>query len=99
MGVFRAGPTLEKQKRRSDAILIQTNACKILHASHSASDIFQSRGIATCGSQPPRLETVLSIQSCTSLLSSRTSRPAASKGGPMTTRTVPGFFIQPRRGQ
>ncbi len=36
---------------------------------------------------------------CTSAFSSRGSRPAASMGGPMTTRTRPGFFSSPRRGQ
>ena len=49
--------------------------------------------------QPARLETVLSIQSWTCLLISRGSRPAGSIGGPITTRTVPAFFIHPRRGQ
>ena len=48
---------------------------------------------------PCKLATVASIHSCTSRLISRTSRPAATIGRPMTTRIVPGFFISPRRGQ
>ncbi len=89
--------------RRAATILIQTNLYKTPQASHSDGDILgiatRERENAWLFSQPTRLETVLSIHACTSLLISRTSRPAGSIGGPMTTRTVPGLFIHPRRGQ
>ena len=43
--------------------------------------------------------TVASTHSWISSFTARASRPAATTGAPMTTRTVPGFFISPRRGQ